>query len=133
MASISAEALQLLMPHFHRAKAIMIAMAMATSLNWIYNISLRLFPLSESNRDSDIAKMGTEPLADLGGVPGARPLRVQILLFRHTKFSKRNRLGSQRPPPTGNPGSATENPFLSDVAIAITIAQWKWAITPRIP
>ena len=38
-------------------------------------------------------------LADLGGVPGTRPPRVQILSFRHTKFSKRNRLGSARPPP----------------------------------
>ena len=41
------------------------------------------------------------------------PLRVQILSFRHTKFSKCNCLGSRRPPlrgrrtPTGNPGSAT--------------------------
>ena len=40
-------------------------------------------------------------------------LRVQILSFRHTKFFKRNRLGSWRPlptrstpSPTGNPGSA---------------------------
>ena len=37
-------------------------------------------------------------LADLGGVPGARPLRVQILSFRHTKFSKSNCLRSQCPP-----------------------------------
>ena len=37
-------------------------------------------------------------LADLGGLPGARPIMVQILLFRHTKFSKRNRLGSPHPP-----------------------------------
>ena len=42
-------------------------------------------------------------LADLGGVPGARPLRVQILSFWHTKFSKRNRLGSQRPPARSTP------------------------------
>ena len=38
------------------------------------------------------------------GTPGrfssARSLRVQILSFRHTKFSKHNRLGSQRLPPT---------------------------------
>ena len=38
-----------------------------------------------------------------GGVPGARPLRVQILSFRHTKFSKCNRLGSQRPPTRSTP------------------------------
>ena len=36
-----------------------------------------------------------EALADLGG---HAPLRVQILSFRHTKFSKRNLLGSQQPP-----------------------------------
>ena len=36
----------------------------------------------------------------------APPLRVQILSFWHTNFSKRSRLGSWRPP-TGNPGSAT--------------------------
>ena len=37
-----------------------------------------------------------------GGVPGARPPRVQILSFQHTKFSKLNRLGSPRPlPPRG--------------------------------
>ena len=28
------------------------------------------------------------------------PLRIQILSFYHTKFSKRNRLRSPRPPPT---------------------------------
>ena len=49
------------------------------------------------------------------GVPSAFPLRVQILLFRHTKFSKSNHLRSQSPtpyevdaPPVGNPGSATD-------------------------
>ena len=54
-------------------------------------------------------------LADLEGrVPGARPPRVQILSFRHTKFSKRSCLGSPCPPPprdpspsSGNSGSAT--------------------------
>ena len=41
---------------------------------------------------------GTILLADLGGVPGARPPpRVKILSFRHTKFSKCNHLGSRRP------------------------------------
>ena len=40
----------------------------------------------------------------IGGSRGGRtrrtpPLRVQILTFRHTKFSKHNRLGSPRPPP----------------------------------
>ena len=34
-------------------------------------------------------------LAGLGGVRQARPLRVQILSFRHTKIFKLNRLGSQ--------------------------------------
>ena len=47
---------------------------------------------------------------DLGACPAhalhPHPRRVQILSFRHTKFSKHNRLGSPRPP-TGNPGSAT--------------------------
>ena len=48
-------------------------------------------------------------LADLGGVSGARPPRVQILSFRHTKFSKRNPARESTPlPPTGNSGSATE-------------------------
>ena len=38
-------------------------------------------------------------LADLEGVcPGQPPPRVQILSFRHTKFLKRNRLRSPRPP-----------------------------------
>ena len=36
-------------------------------------------------------------LADLGGVARHTPLRVQILSFQHTKFSKRNCLGSPRP------------------------------------
>ena len=49
---------------------------------------------------------------NIGGFRGrawcTRPLRVQILLFRHTKFLKRNRLGSRPPtrsildPPLGN-------------------------------
>ena len=39
------------------------------------------------------------PLADPGGAAGARPpLRVQILSFWHTNFSKCSRLGSWRPP-----------------------------------
>ena len=39
---------------------------------------------------------------NIGGSRGvhASPPRVQLLSFRHTKCSKRNRLGSQRPPPT---------------------------------
>ena len=56
-----------------------------------------------------------------GGSRGAclahAPLRVHILSFRHTKFSKCNCLGSLRPtpltrltPPTGNPGSTTTTP-----------------------
>ena len=54
----------------------------------------------------------TFSLTDQGGVPSARPLRVQILSFCHTKFSKRDRLVSSCPPrgprpPMGNPGSAT--------------------------
>ena len=55
----------------------------------------------------------------IGGSRGAHlartpPLRVPILSFWHTKFSKRNHLGSPHPllrgprPPTGNPGSATD-------------------------
>ena len=35
---------------------------------------------------------------DPGGAAGARPLRVQILSFWHTHFSKRSRLGSWRTP-----------------------------------
>ena len=48
-----------------------------------------------------------------GAPPAHAPLRVQILSFWHTNFSKCSRLGSWRPPyevgapPTGNPGSAT--------------------------
>ena len=55
-------------------------------------------------------------MADPGGAAGAYPLRVQILSFWHTNFSKRSCLGSWAPPPyevgtppTGNPGSATGN------------------------
>ena len=49
----------------------------------------------------------------IGNCPVHAPLRVQILSFWHTKFSKRNRLRSPHPPtrstpPTGIPGSATE-------------------------
>ena len=36
-----------------------------------------------------------------GACPAHAILRVQILSFRHTKFSKRNRLGSQQPPLRG--------------------------------
>ena len=43
-------------------------------------------------------------LADLGGMPGVcPPTRVQILLYRHTEFAKRNRLGSPCPPLRGPP------------------------------
>ena len=57
-------------------------------------------------------------VADPGwGVPPARapPLRVQVLSFWHTNFSKQSHLGSWCPPyevgapPTGNPGSAAAN------------------------
>ena len=50
-----------------------------------------------------------------GACPAHAPPRVPILSFLHTKFPKRNHLGSPRPPyevhapPTGNPGSATAN------------------------
>ena len=37
-------------------------------------------------------------LMDLGGMPSTRPLKVKILSFQHTKFSKCNRLGSRHPP-----------------------------------
>ena len=55
----------------------------------------------------------TLPLADLGGVPGARPLWDPILLFLHTFSPKSIRIRGPRPPmgarpPTGNPGSATD-------------------------
>ena len=48
-------------------------------------------------------------LSDLGGVPGACFLRVQILLFRHTKFRNVTASGVNALPTrwTGNPGSAT--------------------------
>ena len=42
-------------------------------------------------------------LADLGGAPGGPPLRVPILSFWHTKFSKRNCLGSPHPPTRSTP------------------------------
>ena len=54
------------------------------------------------------------PLADLGGVPGARhPLWDPILLILHTFSLKSARIGGSCPltgahPPMGNPGSATE-------------------------
>ena len=60
-----------------------------------------------------LLKWVTNPLVDLGGVPGTRSLRVQILSFWHTKFLKCNCLRRRRPPlrglrpPAGNPISAT--------------------------
>ena len=42
-------------------------------------------------------------LVDLVGVPGARPPRVQILSFWHTKFLKCNHLGSPHPPTRSTP------------------------------
>ena len=38
-----------------------------------------------------------------GACPAHVPLRVQILLFQHTKFSKHNCLRSQRPPTRSTP------------------------------
>ena len=53
------------------------------------------------------------------------PLRVQILSIWHTKFSKRNCLGSQCPPmrsapPTGYPGSATGAGSLTNLKVVDT-------------
>ena len=59
-------------------------------------------------------RISLHALADLGGVPGARPPKVQILSFWHTNFLKRKHLGSpphyetSTSPPTGIPGSATD-------------------------
>ena len=61
-----------------------------------------------------------KPLADLGGVLGARhPLWDPILLFLHTFSPKSTQVGGPHPPngctpppPTGNPGSATANGLL---------------------
>ena len=70
-------------------------------------------------------------MTDLGGVPGACPPRVQSLSFRHTKFSKRNHLGSRRPP-TGNPGSATglyvylAANVLTSMYIGYIVCIWAW-------
>ena len=55
------------------------------------------------------------------------PPKVQILSFRHTKFSKHTCLGSQCSPtrftplPTGNPGSATD----FDVNVGILIPHFQ--------
>ena len=51
-------------------------------------------------------------LRSIGGARSLPPSRFQMLSFQHTKFSKRNCLGSREPPtrsmpPTGNPGSTT--------------------------
>ena len=64
----------------------------------------------------DMTGLALLPLADLkGACRRTPPLRVQIRSFWHTKFSKRNRLGSPHSAPsyevhvpcTGNPKSAT--------------------------
>ena len=53
------------------------------------------------------------PLADLGGMPSARPLWDPILSFLHTFSPKSTHVGGPHPPngymppPMGNPGSAT--------------------------
>ena len=47
------------------------------------------------------------------------PVRVQILLFRQTKFSKHNRVRSWRP--TRNPGSTTGQPSM--------LQPWPWIVT----
>ena len=44
---------------FHRT----IAIAKATSLNWVHSISLGSFPQSESDNDSNVAKMVTESIS----------------------------------------------------------------------
>ena len=54
------------------------------------------------------AVQAAESVADLGGCTRRAPPRYPILSFWHTNFTKRSRLRSPRPP-TGNPGSATEN------------------------
>ena len=51
-------------------------------------------------------KMFDHSLADLGGVPGARPLWDPILSFSHT-FLPKVPVSEVHAPPTGNPGSAT--------------------------
>ena len=76
-------------------------------------------------------------LADLeGACPAHAPLRVQILSFRHTNFSRHNRLGSPRPPmrfmpPMGNPGSATVICLIAE-KLRFLILQL-WISIPRHP
>ena len=50
----------------------------------------------------------TIPLVDPGGAVGAPPPQQDpFLSFAHTFLLKSVRIGGWRPPPTGNPGSAT--------------------------
>ena len=56
-------------------------------------IELRSF----SPSDPEEVHLAVIALADLGACAGARPLRVQILSFWYTKFSKHNCLESQCP------------------------------------
>ena len=65
------------------------------------------------------------PLADLGGVPGAHPLRVQILSFRHMKFLKHNRLGSPPPYEVHSPLREIRDPPLPTM---IAFSDWNWLI-----
>ena len=69
-------------------------------------------------------------MADLGGMAGARPPRVQILSFWHTKFLKCNCLVSPHPlwgphPPTWNPGSTTAY-HLWESGLSYEIHQISW-------
>ena len=62
-------------------------------------ISMLQSDLKHQLLHGSLLKSLTIALADLeGACPAHAPLRVQILSFRHTKFAKRNRLGSPHPP-----------------------------------
>ena len=58
------------------------------------------------------------------------PIRVHILSFWHTKFSKCNRLRSRRPllpgwhALMGNPGSVTGKPLLFPLCNSATVLNW---------
>ena len=64
----------------------------------------------------------TYSLADLGGRRARRtpPLWDPILSFSHTFSLKSAHVGGPRPPPTGNPGSATDTTVTMSIILAST-------------
>ena len=64
---------------------------------------------SSSNEENKPPASNATALADLGGrARRTPPLWDPILSFSHTFSLKSAHVGGPRPPPTGNPGSATE-------------------------